>query len=169
MQQHYKTWRLRVSELIRELGPLAAVAFVLPGGTLIALGLWAARHYNPMRGAGGRLLTLMAALLITCVSPQRAIADSAIQSDRPPGEEQPACSAISAVEARRVADLSYAKGEYHRAADCYLSAGEYSLADAAYIKSVGPAGNDTLHSLAQDRNDAQAQFRKMKAVWQRHP
>lgn len=169
MQEHLKTWGLRINELIREFGPLAAVAFVLPGGTLIALGLWAARHYNPLPGAGRRLLPLMASLLIICISPQLAIADSATQLDRPPSEEQLACSAISAAEARRVADVSNAKGEYQRAADCYLSAGEYSLADEAYIKAVSPASNDTLHKLAQDRQDAQAQFRKVKAVWQRHP
>ena len=40
----------RLADSVRELGPYAAIAVVVPGGSLIALSVWAVR-----RGEGGRL------------------------------------------------------------------------------------------------------------------
>ena len=35
---------MRIAGVLRELGPYAAIELVLPGGTLIALAIWAIRH-----------------------------------------------------------------------------------------------------------------------------
>ena len=45
MQLHRLLWMDRVVGSMRELAPYAALAIALPGGTLIALALWAARHH----------------------------------------------------------------------------------------------------------------------------
>jgi hypothetical protein len=37
-------WIMRIAGVLRELGPYAAIELVLPGGTLIALAVWAIRH-----------------------------------------------------------------------------------------------------------------------------
>jgi hypothetical protein len=46
-----KAWMDRILPRVRELGPYAAAELVLPGGTLIALALWAYRHYRKRRGS----------------------------------------------------------------------------------------------------------------------
>jgi hypothetical protein len=47
MQLHRLFWMDRLVGTMRELAPYAAVGLALPGGSLIALALWAARH-RPM-------------------------------------------------------------------------------------------------------------------------
>jgi hypothetical protein len=37
-------WIMRLAGLLRALGPYAAIELVLPGGTLIAIAVWAIRH-----------------------------------------------------------------------------------------------------------------------------
>ena len=37
-------WMMRLPGLLRALGPYAAIELVLPGGTLIAIAVWAIRH-----------------------------------------------------------------------------------------------------------------------------
>jgi hypothetical protein len=37
-------WMTRIAAPVRELGPYAAIELILPGGSLIALSLWAIRH-----------------------------------------------------------------------------------------------------------------------------
>jgi hypothetical protein len=55
MQLHRLLWMDRLVGSMRELAPYAALAFTLPGGTLIALALWAARHTRcPASGGGER-------------------------------------------------------------------------------------------------------------------
>jgi len=38
------SWISRLQAPVRDLGPYAAIALTLPGGTLVALSLWALRH-----------------------------------------------------------------------------------------------------------------------------
>jgi hypothetical protein len=37
-------WIMRLAGLLRALGPYAAIELILPGGTLIAVAVWAIRH-----------------------------------------------------------------------------------------------------------------------------
>ena len=39
-------WKDRCVTLLREYGPLTAIALVVPGGSLILLGAWAFRHWR---------------------------------------------------------------------------------------------------------------------------
>jgi hypothetical protein len=53
-------WVTRLTGSLREVGPYAAIELLLPGGSLIALGLWAYRHRSSLaasaRSAFARLL-----------------------------------------------------------------------------------------------------------------
>jgi hypothetical protein len=52
---------------MRELGPYAAIALIVPGGSLIALGMWAFRHRAVVAQHLGRaavIVTVMAAALV---------------------------------------------------------------------------------------------------------
>jgi hypothetical protein len=44
MALQHPNWRARLPGALRELGPYAAIELVVPGGSLIALALWAFRH-----------------------------------------------------------------------------------------------------------------------------
>ena len=39
-------WKDRFATLLREYGPLTAIALVVPGGSLILLSVWAFRHWR---------------------------------------------------------------------------------------------------------------------------
>ena len=45
-------WIGRGVKVIKNLGPYAAIEILLPGGTLIAIGLWLYRYYRKRRAAG---------------------------------------------------------------------------------------------------------------------
>ena len=45
MQLHRLLWMDHLVGSMRELAPYAALGLALPGGSLIALALWAARHH----------------------------------------------------------------------------------------------------------------------------
>jgi hypothetical protein len=45
-------WVMRSVTVIKALGPYAAIEILLPGGTLIAIGLWLYRHYRKRKAAG---------------------------------------------------------------------------------------------------------------------
>ena len=64
MQLHRLLWTDRLVVSIRQLGPYAAIELALPGGSLIALALWAARHH-PMATLGWRRVR---ALMIVVVA-----------------------------------------------------------------------------------------------------
>jgi hypothetical protein len=53
-------WIQRGVTLLKNLGPYAAIEILLPGGTLIAIGLWLYRSYRK-RKAGGVPMTLLPA------------------------------------------------------------------------------------------------------------
>ena len=39
-------WASRAVRILRQIGPYAAIEIILPGGTLIAVGLWLWRRYQ---------------------------------------------------------------------------------------------------------------------------
>jgi len=56
---------------VRELGPYAALALILPGGTLIALGLWTVQHRARIAASLPRLLVIVAAVGVALIMPGR--------------------------------------------------------------------------------------------------
>jgi hypothetical protein len=60
-----------LASTVRELGPYAAVALILPGGSLIALGLWSLQHRARIAASLPRLLVIVAALGIALIVPGR--------------------------------------------------------------------------------------------------
>jgi len=64
---------------IRELAPYAALVLALPGGGLIALALWAARHHpiSPLRWR--RVRALMIVVVAVFATAQPAFANSGIE------------------------------------------------------------------------------------------
>ena len=59
MQLHRLLWTDRLVGSIRQLGPYAAIELALPGGSLIALALWVARHRPMSTVYWRRVLALM--------------------------------------------------------------------------------------------------------------
>jgi hypothetical protein len=55
---------------MRELGPYAAVALIVPGGSLIALGMWVFRHRAVAAQHLGRVLVVVAAMAVALVYPR---------------------------------------------------------------------------------------------------
>jgi hypothetical protein len=51
-----------ISGSMRELGPYAAIGLIVPGGSLIALGMWAFRHRSWIAKHLSRVLVLVAAM-----------------------------------------------------------------------------------------------------------
>jgi hypothetical protein len=59
----------RLAASMRELGPYAAIAVVVPGGCLIALSLWAVRRRAWAPNDVRRILVMMAAVAVALVFP----------------------------------------------------------------------------------------------------
>lgn len=55
---------------MRELGPYVAIALIVPGGTLIALGMWAVRHRARAARHLGRVLVVVAAFAAALAFPR---------------------------------------------------------------------------------------------------
>ena len=70
----------RLAGSIRQLGPYAALELALPGGSLIALALWAARHHPMSTVCWRRVLALTIPVVAVFASAQRACADSGSDS-----------------------------------------------------------------------------------------
>ena len=67
-----RTGRMRgLTTTVRELGPYAAIALILPGGSLIALGLWTVQHRARIAASLPRLLVIVAALGVALIMPGR--------------------------------------------------------------------------------------------------
>ena len=64
---------------MRELAPYAALEFALPGGSLIALALWAARHHpmSTLRWRRARALVIVVAVVFATAQP--AFAGSGVE------------------------------------------------------------------------------------------
>ena len=63
MQLHRLLWMDRLVGSMREFAPYAALEFALPGGSLIALALWVARHH-PMAALGRRCVRVRALMIV---------------------------------------------------------------------------------------------------------
>jgi hypothetical protein len=59
----------RLAARLRELGPYAAIALLLPGGSLIALTAWAFRHRPLVTAPLGRLSLIAAAFGAALILP----------------------------------------------------------------------------------------------------
>jgi hypothetical protein len=59
----------RLADLMRELGPYAAIALVLPGGSLIALAAWGFRHRSQLTARLGRALVVVTAFGLAMILP----------------------------------------------------------------------------------------------------
>jgi hypothetical protein len=59
----------RLAASMRELGPYAAIAVVVPGGSLIALSVWAVRRRAWALNDVRRMLVMMAAVAVALVFP----------------------------------------------------------------------------------------------------
>jgi len=79
MQLHGLLWMDRLVGSMRELAPYAALEVALPGGSLIALALWAARHHpmSTLRWRRVRALMIVVAAVFAMALP--AFADSGIE------------------------------------------------------------------------------------------
>lgn len=55
---------------MREFGPYAAIALFVPGGSLIALGMWAFRHRAWAAQHLGRVVVIVAAIAAALVYPR---------------------------------------------------------------------------------------------------
>ena len=63
MQLHRLLWMDRLVGSMRELAPYAVLALALPGGSLIALALWTARHH-PMATLGWRRVRALMIIVV---------------------------------------------------------------------------------------------------------
>jgi hypothetical protein len=69
----YQTPRtMRLAKLIRELGPYAAIEILLPGGSLIALSLWAI-HRSRFAAQARRTLRVLVAFIACSRAPWAVI------------------------------------------------------------------------------------------------
>ena len=62
----------RLRNSVRQLGPYAALALILPGGSLIALAAWAFRRRTPVMAPVGRLFIIVAAFAAALILPVSA-------------------------------------------------------------------------------------------------
>jgi len=58
-----------LANALRELGPLTAIALILPGGSLIALAAWSYRHSPLVTAPLGRVLLVVAASGVALILP----------------------------------------------------------------------------------------------------
>lgn len=92
---------------------------------------------------------------VACLAAVRvAIADPAIEATR-------ACEAASPQEAAILADRLFAKAEYQHAGSCYEAAGDLVHANLAYLKAVGPQGEDTARVRKAQQEAAKALFARV--------
>src|SRR3981189_1747340 len=97
MQLHRLLWMDRLVGSIRQLGPYAALELALPGGSLIALALWAARHHPMATVCWRRVLALIIAVVAVFATTQPAFGNSGSDCV---SLEQLGCDMTSAEEAR---------------------------------------------------------------------
>ena len=78
MQLHRLLWMDRLVGSMGDLAPYAALGFALPGGSLIALALWAARHHPMTTLTWRRVRALMIVVVAVFATAQPAFANSGI-------------------------------------------------------------------------------------------
>ena len=79
MQLHRLLWMDRLVGSMGDLAPYAALGLALPGGSLIALGLWAARHHPMLTLSWRRVRALMIVVVAVFATAQPAFANSGIE------------------------------------------------------------------------------------------
>jgi hypothetical protein len=57
-----RNWRAHLPGPLRELGPYAAIELIVPGGSLLALSLWAFRHRAWLTARARRTVSAVLAL-----------------------------------------------------------------------------------------------------------
>ena len=75
----------RLPSSICELGRYALIELILPGGSLIALAIWAIRHRAVLADRAPRLLAIVAVVVFGLGLPGQTMADSASSSAGPAG------------------------------------------------------------------------------------
>jgi hypothetical protein len=79
----------------------------------------------------------------------------------------PACPFSEPEHARLLADRSVEQGAYQRAGECYKVAGDYDRANSAFIEASRVAARASSRQLAQDRDQAKAQWQRLQAALHR--
>ncbi|HKF97684.1 MAG TPA: hypothetical protein VKB20_05470 [Steroidobacteraceae bacterium] len=87
-----------------------------------------------------------------------ALADSALE-----GEQQ--CAAVTAEQARSLADELLDQGVYQRAGECYQAAGEYELANRAFLNAVEPESKATARQVSDQRDQARTLLRQVQQAF----
>ena len=62
----------RLANVMRQLGPYTAIALIVPGGSLIALAAWTARHPTLITARMVRVLVVVAAFSVALILPGTA-------------------------------------------------------------------------------------------------
>jgi hypothetical protein len=78
-----------------------------------------------------------------------------------------ACPFSKPEQARLLGHRSVEQGAYQRAGECYRVAGDYDRANSAFIDASRVAATATSRQLAQDRDQAKAQWRRLQAALHR--
>ena len=79
MQLHRLLWTDRLVGSMRDLAPYAALGLALPGGSLIALALWTARHHAMATLGWRRVRARMIVVVAVFATAQPAFANSGIE------------------------------------------------------------------------------------------
>jgi hypothetical protein len=97
---------------------------------------------------------LLAAVRLAVANPEQA-------------DAVPACPFSEPEQARLLADRFLEQGAYQRAGECYRLAGDYDRANSAFIKATRVAAAASSPQLAQDRDQAKAQWQRLQAALHR--
>jgi len=146
---------------LQHLGLYGALV-LLPGGTLVALVLWAIRHRSWLSAHAATII----AFALLAVSPL-ALADSAQVGTGSPSVPALRCPVSDSSQARSLAEQLYEQRAYERASECYQAAGEYNLAHLASLNALGRESASTGHALRQNRDVAKAQVHKLQQALRR--
>lgn len=98
---------------------------------------------------------------ILIVTARLAFADPA-QTDHPF-----ICQVTNAEQARTLADSLMEQAAYQRAGECYRVAGDYERANHAFMQASRASAMDGSRQLADDRDQAKAQWQRLQAALHR--
>jgi hypothetical protein len=74
------------------------------------------------------------------------------------------CPASNLEQARVVADRLFEQAAYQRAGECYRLAGDYDRANSAFAKATRVSAATGSRQLAEDRDQAKAQWQRLQAA-----
>jgi len=155
----HSVWQNRLASWLMKVGPVAAIALLVPGGTAIALLTWALRH----RSVFSRSWLRIAGICLLASAPL-AFADPAPDAARtvPAANAEHSCVASSAEQARSLGDVLFEHGAYQNAGQCYIAAGDYSRANLAFLKAAAPQSAIAARDFADTRNSAKEQAQRIR-------